>query len=76
MLDRAEERRRDEIFCAGIVASAVYNVHRAEDSPPIMPDDFVPDKRPDLTDEELADQAAKLFERMAKMQPGRSKLSN
>jgi hypothetical protein len=69
LVSRAEEHRKDAIFCAGIAASATYNVWRAKGDPPVAPNDFLPEERPDLTDDELADEAAEFFERLVASQP-------
>lgn len=48
------------------MASAVYNVNRAKDSPVIHAKDFLPEEpEAGTTDDELADQAATFFERLA-----------
>ena len=56
MRDLAYERRKDAIYCAGIVASATLNVWRESGSKPITPQDFLPQERPkNATDEDLID---------------------
>lgn len=67
MLARAHERRKDGIFNAGIVASAVYNSAPFRESGSVVhPADFLPDEPPpDMTDEEIADAAAAFFVKLA-----------
>jgi len=64
---RAEEARRDEVFYSGIVAAAVYNVHRESGTSPISPRDFLPEERPDLSEEEIAEQFAATLEKLARI---------
>jgi hypothetical protein len=49
------------VFCAGIVAAAVYNVNREKGSPAITAKDFLPEQRPNASDEDLVDAMVGVF---------------
>jgi hypothetical protein len=74
MLARAHESRKDAIFNAGITAAAVYNSapFREEGSPPVRPADFLPEERPEMTEDEIADAAAAFFADVSRKQNRRT----
>jgi hypothetical protein len=43
-VDRESRRERAAVLRAGLVASAVYNVHRGKNQRPIHPNDFLRDE--------------------------------
>lgn len=55
-LEALEERRATDLrharYNAALVASAIYNVNRAEDVEPVSPFSFIPGYEPDPVDEE------------------------
>jgi hypothetical protein len=53
------------VLCAGIVAAATYNVWRGEGSPPITAADFLPDERPEKSEEEIEAAAVAFFEKLS-----------
>ena len=54
---------------AGIVASAVVNVHRSRDDEPLTPDDFMPDfyRQPEPEDDGVADIDVQILDVMGKL---------
>ena len=55
LADRDEQQERSAVLRAGLVASAVYNVHRKKGSKALRPEDFLRKKRKILSPEEFAD---------------------
>lgn len=66
LLIRARERRKDFIFYAGIGAAATHNVWREKGAAPVTPGDFLPEERPEVSEEDLADLAASFFDELAR----------
>lgn len=63
LLERADEKRRHDILCAGIVAATMYNAWRGAGDKPITAKDFLVEKRP--SEDEVERQAIAFFENLA-----------